>query len=139
MKKRLLLIISILLLLTSTTVFAGDKPLSLKSSIPENGAINVAVESEIVLTFSNNVVNMKVLENNKECFSLLDAAGNEVEMEVYFPDDQIEPENKRIISLRPSGPLTAGTDYTVVISQELKSKNGSKLGDETQIQFRTAE
>lgn len=109
------------------------------SSAPENGAEDVAVDSAIILGFSSNVVNMKISENNRECFLLIDAEGTEIESEVYLPDDQMEPENKRTITLTPTAPLFPGTEYAVVISADLIAKNGNALGSEIIIKFTTAE
>ncbi|MDC7226514.1 MAG: Ig-like domain-containing protein [Spirochaetales bacterium] len=137
--KKTILIIIVFSIIASGSVFAGNKPVSLKSSVPEDGATAVAVDTAIELGFSSNVVNMTVSDNNLGCFSLLNAEGNEVEIDVYLPDDQMEPENKRNITLTPVKPLAPGTEYTLIISGELLAKNGNNLGKDNFVTFTTAE
>jgi hypothetical protein len=137
--KKTYLVLVVLFVFASGFLFAGDKPLSLKESDPEHEDVDVPVDIEITLEFSNNVVNMKVSEHNAECFSLLDPEGEELEIEIVFPDDQLEPEKKRIIYIIPVEPLESSTQYTVVVSEELMAKNGNQLGEEVEITFVTAE
>lgn len=138
MNRKIQLILILLLVTGSVSLFAGNKPLSLKESEPADEAVNIAIDSEITLEFSNNVVNMKVSEHNAECISMTDAAGEPVDVEIVFPDDQMEPEKKRTVHVIPAGPLAKGTTYTVIIAREMKSKNGSFLGEEARISFTTA-
>lgn len=113
-------------------------PLSLASSTPAAGAKNVTVDAQIKLTFSKNVVNMTVKDNNVKCFSLLDAKGQAVAVEVKMADDQIEADKKNDVILVPRQPLNGGQQYTVVVSKDLTAKNGTKLDKETKIAFSTA-
>lgn len=138
MKKRLLIIIIILLLFTAG-LFAGNKPVSLKTSVPANEEMNVAIDTAIVLGFSSNVVNMSVAENNAECFKLQDFFERAVEIDVYLPDDQMEPENKRTITITPVEPLYPNMKYILTISAGLLAKNGNSLGEDQIISFITAE
>lgn len=138
MNPRKIALIVLILYLGTAALFAGDKPLSLESSSPADGTTGVPLDQQILLVFSNNVVNMKVSERNAACFTLLNGRGEEVEMEVYFPDDQLEPENKRNITLIPAGSLEKNTTYTVVISPEVTAKNGAVLGEEVRLSFQTA-
>jgi len=137
--KKINLVVVLLFVIGTGFVFAGDKPLSLKDSDPVNEAVDVPVDVEITLEFSNNVVNLKVSEHNAECLSLIDPDGEEVEVEIVFPDDQLEPDKKRIIYIVPVEPLLNGIEYTVVISEGLQAKNGMQLEEEVAITFTTAE
>ncbi len=114
-----------------------DEPLELISSIPEDGQSGVALDtSEIKLSFSKNVVNMRVKEKNAACFSLY-AGEKEIPFEVEMADDQIYREYRRDIILHPMEELQAATTYTVKISPELEAKAGADLGKETSISFTT--
>ncbi len=139
MLRKISLLLALILFTATGNVFAGDKALSFKSSNPQDGAAGIPVDTAVVLEFSNNVVNMAVAENNSGCFRMLNPEGLEIEIDVYLPDDQIEPENKRTITLTPVRPLTAGTGYIIVISPDLTAKNGSLLGSEQTVSFSTAE
>ena len=70
-----------------------DQPLTLVSSSIPNGSENVSTTPEIVLTFSKNVVNFTVKDNNEKCFSMIDSKGNNVPIDVIMGDDQVDPRN----------------------------------------------
>ncbi len=138
MLKKISVSIIILMLITAASAFAGNKPLLLKSSTPKDGETNVAIDTNILIEFTKNVVNMKVSKNNVGCFKMMDSSGRSIDIEVYLPDDQLEPENKRKITLKPIKPLCPDTKYTIIISSELKAKNGNSLGKELILSFVTA-
>lgn len=115
-----------------------NNPLSMESSSPADGQKNVALPVEIKCSFSKNVVNMTVSDNNKKCFALYSADGKKVPVEVVMADDQVDPENRRNIVLRPLQGLEPGTTYTVKVAPELQSKSGVNLGEEVVITFTTA-
>ncbi|MDD3652600.1 MAG: Ig-like domain-containing protein [Desulfotomaculaceae bacterium] len=140
-------LVLMLSLLTALPALAGDgdgtgggkgDSLRLVSSTPASGQQNVSLPVEIHLTFNKNVVNMTVSDINQKCFSLYTAAGSAVPIEVVLADDQVEPEKKRDISLKPLRSLQPGTEYVVRIAPELKSKSGVTLGSEVSIAFTTA-
>lgn len=111
-------------------------PLELASSTPADGDTGVALDTEIKLTFSKNVVNMQVKDINQGCFSFY-ADNRPVQVEVVMADDQIEPEYKRDIVLVPGEDLELNTNYTIKVAQELQSKSGSNLEKELTISFTT--
>lgn len=114
-----------------------NEPLELLSSSPEDGQSEVALDtSEIKLSFSKNVVNMRVKEKNAKCFSLY-AGEKELPFKVEMADDQLYPEYKRDIVLIPEQELEPGTTYNVVVLPELEAKSGVALGQETSISFTT--
>jgi len=141
MKKTIVLTIILTMLLTLTAYASGDsgdKPLNLDISIPEDGATEISVDTEIQLDFSNNVANEKVREINMENIMLLDGNGNEVEVDYDIADDQLYPDLKRTIKLIPKESLKDGTIYQVVIGPEVQAKNGNAIGEEVTISFTTA-
>lgn len=134
----LCLIVAVPVLAENGSGGGKNNPLSLESSLPSDGQEGVVLDTQIKLSFSKNVVNMSVKDNNLQCFKLL--KGDEtVEFEVQMADDQIEPEGKRDIILIPKDNLQANAEYTVVVSSELQSKSGSTLGREMKIRFKTAD
>lgn len=144
----ILVLSMVLLALMSMPVLAGNgdgtgggqgEPLRLDSSSPYNGQSGVPTDVLITMTFNKNVINMTVSENNRNCFSLCAADGSKVPVEVIMADDQIEPEKKRIVSLRPLQELKPGAAYTVKVSSALQAKSGVTLGSDLAITFITAQ
>jgi hypothetical protein len=115
----------------------SDEPLTLASSSVPDGSTGVAADVVITLTFSKNVVNMSVQDNNMGCFSMLDAAGAPVAVSVLMGDDQVDPSIKRIIQIKPVSDLQPGAAYTLVISGSVTSKSGVSLGQDLTIGFTT--
>ena len=114
-----------------------NEPLALISSTINNGATGVSLKPEIKLTFSKNIVNMKVVENNKNCFSLQTEDGVKVPINLFLADDQIEFEKRNDAIITPVNNLDQGTTYFVVVSGSLTSKSGVTTGKETRISFTT--
>lgn len=115
-----------------------DEPLALASSSPANGQTGVGLQPVIKLTFTKNVINLSIRDANKKCFSLVSSTGSNVAIEVIMADDQIYPEEKRNVSLKPLQSLQANSTYTVKISPQLQAKSGVSLGREVTIKFTTA-
>lgn len=137
----------IVILLTALPALAGSGdgsgggqgvPLRLDSSSPYNGQTGVALPLVINMTFNKNVINMTVNDNNRNCFSLYTADGSKVPVEVIMADDQIEPEKKRDIALKPLQDLKPGAAYTVKVSSALQAKSGVSMENDLTITFITA-
>ena len=114
----------------------GTNPLTLESSTIEDGATDIASDAVIELTFSNNVVNASVADNNMASFALYQD-GEQVAIEVIMADDQVEPQYKEIITIQPVEPLVSGAAYELVIMADLQSKNGITFGEDMTIAFTT--
>ena len=112
-------------------------PLGLASSTPANGQTGVELQPLIKLTFNKNVINLAIRDANKNCFTLATSAGSQVPIEVIMADDQLYPEEKRNISVKPLQALQPGTAYTLKISPELTAKNGTSLGHVVTLNFVT--
>lgn len=137
----------IMLMFLSMPALAGEgdgsgggqgEPLRLDSSSPYNGESGVSTDVLITMTFNKNVVNMTVSDNNLNCFSLYAADGSKVPVEVIMADDQIYPEKKREIVLKPLQALKHNTAYTVKVSSALQSKSGNIMSGDLTITFITA-
>ena len=136
MKKITVLVLSLLMIL-SITSFAGDKQLSLDTSSIEDGAREVSLTPEFNLVFTNNVINSSVRDNNMSAISMIDADGNNVDIEVLMADDQINPEEKRNVSVKVKGQLKEGSEYKLLFSSSFMGKNGSNLAEDLTIGFTT--
>ena len=110
----------------------GASGVSLRGTSIEDGRIEA--DDVITLNFSSNVVNAEVRENNISAISILDEDGGEVAIEVLMADDQIEPEGRRDIHIKPLDPLPDGA-YTLVIDGKLQAKNGSTVGSDIVVPF----
>lgn len=148
-RKRILSILLILILIASlaVSVFAeggngdgsgGGKnvPLGLAESSVPDGSNNVPTDVTITLTFNKNVVNFTVKDNNMTCFSLSDSRGNNIPVTVLMGDDQIDPDIKRIVNIKPSS-LAEGETYALTISGKLTAKSGAVLGNDVILHFST--
>lgn len=129
--------IILVLVLMSVGVFAEGKELTLDTSSVEDGAKDVSVMPEIELTFTNNVVNMKVKDDNMTMIEMKDSSDNSVAIIVEMADDQIQPDLKRIVNVKPESELKAGETYTLIIKKGFKSKTGSEIANDISIGFTT--
>ncbi|HZX20893.1 MAG TPA: Ig-like domain-containing protein, partial [Clostridia bacterium] len=141
----LFLCLILVFMLIIQPIFAGGEsegkkknPLVLVSGNLSDGAKDVPVQTEIILNFSKNIAHMTVLDENAKCFSLVDAEGKPVQVDVVIADSQIEPEKRRDVHIRPLHDLEPGATYTVVVAPSFQSKSEVKLGEELKINFTTA-
>lgn len=110
------------------------KGFRLTDELNEEGQRTVVIE----FTFSKNVVNMVVSDNNSKCFKVIDKEdGNEVPLEVEMADDQIEREKRNNITLIIKDGIEPLKTYQIIVSPELESKSGEKLGEELVLGFMT--
>ena len=115
----------------------SGNPLTLDWSTVPDGSTDVPTDVTITLTFTKNVVNFTVRDNNMGCFTLVDSGGSRVPIAVIMGDDQVDPNVKRIISISPDT-LSPGETYTLIISGGLQAKNGTYLGSDIALTFTTA-
>ncbi len=110
----------------------------LASSTPTDGTKDFPKNGEIKLSFNKNVVNQAVKDNNCTCIALYSADGTKVPAAIIMADDQVNPEERQNVTIKPSQELANGTAYVVKISPQLKAKNGESLGREITVNFATA-
>lgn len=131
---------AILVLMISLNVFTAyadsSVPFQLVESTPANSKVDVELNVEIKLLFNKNVVNFSVKDNNANCIKLYNDAGQAVSADLIFPDDQVDPEKKREIYIKPTE-LKENTKYTIEISKDMLAKNGNTLGETVFISFTT--
>lgn len=112
---------------------AGDNPLDFVSSAPSNGATGVSLNPRIVLTFTLNVVDDSVWDNNRTQIRLF---RNSTSVAVNVTRSTVF-EDRRNIYVRPVNSLRPSTDYRLVILPGLTGNNGNTLGETVTIRFRT--
>ena len=89
----------------------------------------VPVKPLIKVEFDKNIVNDAVWENNKNCFSIKESNGTAVPVNVSRISDQLNFNERNNVFVAPVNNLKEGSTYSLVVSPELKAKNGySTLG-----------
>lgn len=132
-------LIVVLMLVLLVVMAAPSYALDLVKSDPQDGVSGVALDTELYMLFDKNVVNFKIKEKNAQCFTLFDGQNQVVPIDVIFADDQIEPEKRNEIIVKPQGLLQKGKAYRLEVSPELLAKNGTALGKKIIISFSTAQ
>ena len=135
-------IIVILLLAINGSIAAGigsggNNPLTLETSSPQANAVGVELDHKIELQFSNNVINANVRDGNQACFSLADAGGKVIAIDILMANDMVEPNKKEIVFIKPLESLEANTTYVLTISGDLTAKTGDRLGKDINLSFTT--
>lgn len=115
----------------------SGQALAVQTSSVKSGDKDVYKNNTIDLTFSKNVVNLSVMENNSKCFHLCDKDGNVVSIKITFPDDQVKPDYKNHVFVTPEKELTANSEYTLVIDKALTAKNQTTLKEDYKLAFTT--
>jgi len=111
--------------------------LTLVSSSVADGAANVPLDPVIQLNFNKNVVNISVLDNNAQCFHLIDQSGAPVPIKLIFPDDQMQTTYKRNVFILPEANLQKNSQYELVVDSILRAKNGTGIDNAHTITFTT--
>jgi hypothetical protein len=108
-------------ILQLTSISVGTQKFDL---VGENN--HVELDAPIVIRFANALIRTSVAQS----LSLEDQAGNFIELEVNFLD------NDKTISLKPEGNLSPATTYTLKISDDLKGQHASVFSG-MEVQFTT--
>ncbi|MEQ8175441.1 MAG: Ig-like domain-containing protein, partial [Syntrophomonadaceae bacterium] len=111
--------------------------LILKRSNIASGAENIKVDTDIKLTFSNNIAAKTVRDHNLHCFSLESSKKQAVEIEVIMADASDNSERQKEIIIHPRQALQSNTVYVLTISEELQGVNQKQLGIDKVITFTT--
>lgn len=148
MKKsmRMAAILMVLLLTVGGSVLASgtgggtgggqDDPLELVASSVTNGAKDVAVDATIRMEFNKNVTFDTVRAGNVSAFSLKDAGGNNVAINVVLAESTNDAE-KNFANVKFASPLKNGATYTLTVATSLQSKSGDSLPAPIVITFMT--
>jgi hypothetical protein len=103
-----------------------------------SGTSDFPLQGTIKLVFSLNVVDSTVWPSpNQSAFSLADAGGNPVSINVTRIDPAANDAEKDNVFVTPVNPLTAGTQYILTIAPTLTGANGNTLGQAATVSFGT--
>lgn len=118
---------------------------AIEDSIPHNKDKGVSVENLSVKIYFNQDVmpaNEKIEKKNAKQFKLTDADGKNIPIKVYYSDKEegllMVVSNVRSKDARRSNSVIKGDmNYTLTIGKNLQAADGSKLGAEETIKFKT--
>lgn len=102
-----------------------------------SGSENIPVNTDIKLTFSNDVCSQKVRDHNLLCFSLQTSRNQFIEIDVIMAESNDHFEKKQEIIIRPRFQLTCNTVYVLTVSENLMGENQKFLGTDKVISFTT--
>ena len=149
LKTSLTAILSILLMSSFNPILAetpaGDpalneaavgSPLTLTSSVPQDGATDVQPFTEISVSFNQNVVNTAVRETNENAVTLW-SEGKQVDADIVLSDDLIDPEDWGTIRINPKDNLKNNQEYIIKVGTSLTSTTGEHLQTPVEIHFTT--
>lgn len=114
----------------------------IESSTPENGATGVSVENlSVKIYFSKEMLqNSKAAkaENDKQ-FKLTDSKGKEIPIKVYYSHKEKKDGLMMVVSDNIDNNITieGDTEYTLTIGKGLKASDGTALGVDQTITFKT--
>lgn len=112
--------------------------LTLESCNLVSDSEDVPVDTDIRLTFSNDVCSQAVRDHNLGCFALQSSKNQPVEIDIIMAEPHDHPDKKREITIRPRHPLSYNSTYILIISENLTGTNQKLLGNDKIITFTTA-
>lgn len=130
-----------LLVAMSATFASAAGDFEITGSYPENEQKNTTVENVAVkVQFSKDVDSKDNQEANDKCFNLVDDEGEKLPIRVYYnPEDA-----KEVLVLADTTEMNAkeirikdNSEYTLKISADLTANDGTALGTDEEIMFKT--
>ena len=146
----ILSLIIVTLMLCTAACFADGTAtgnFNLVDEYPRDGATGAAMENVGVKLYFDTEFSEDVLKNkNDNAFQLVDPEGNSLPLMVlYVPKEDVKEEGVKgiiLVLLDNTGDnadvkVASNTEYTLKISKDLLADNGSTLGKDTSVTFRT--
>lgn len=143
------LVIAALMLCTAVCFADGETAGSFRlvDEYPRNGATGAAMENVgVKLYFDTEFTEDVLKDKNDKAFQLVDPEGNSLPLMVlYVPKEDVKEEGVKgiiLVLLDNTGEnadvkVASNTEYTLKISKDLQADNGSTLGQDTDVTFRT--
>ncbi|WP_324825519.1 Ig-like domain-containing protein [Sinanaerobacter sp. ZZT-01] len=128
-----ILSLALLLVMLACPFFSYASGLELVNISPEDGKTGLQpMGVAIKMTFNENMTDKAIQEENKDCFTVTDSSGNKMELIPVY-DAKKYPNDVWLI-LKDN--LISNTEYKLVISEELISSDGNRLGEEYVSKFK---
>jgi len=115
---------------------------TIESSTPEDGATGVSVENlSVKIYFSKEMMpqSNKIKKSNAKQFTLTAADGTDIPVNVYYSETEQEDGLLMVVSDTINSDITISgdTEYTLTIGSDLQATDGTTLGTEETITFKT--
>ena len=114
--------------ITGTTSTTGESIID-STTVPLRPTIKVLVDK--------NIVTDTVWPNNQTCFTLQDASGATVPINVSMISDTVNFNERNNAFISPLNDLAAGQSYRLIVSGNLTAKTGVKMGYDKVVNFTT--
>lgn len=111
--------------------------LALEGSNITSGSENIPINTEIKLTFSNNVITQAVRNHNMQCFTMKSSKNQTVDIDIIMAEPNDYSDRKKEIIIHPKHGLQCNTVYILTISESLQGGNQKLLGTDKVITFTT--
>lgn len=115
---------------------------TIESSTPEDGATGVSVENlSVKIYFSKEMLpeSKSIRQANAKQFKLTNAKGKEIPIRVYYSHKERKDGLMMVVSdiVDTDIQIQGNTEYTLTIGEDLQATDGTTLGHEETIEFRT--
>ena len=147
---RILSLVIVTIMLCTAVCFADSAAagsFNLVEAYPKDGATGTAMENVGVKLYFDTEFSEEVLKNkNDKAFQLVDPEGKSLPLMVlYVPKEDVKEEGVKgiiLVLLDNTGDhsdvkVESNTEYTLKISKDLVADNGSTLGTDQSVTFRT--
>ncbi|WP_028971887.1 hypothetical protein, partial [Sporomusa ovata] len=114
--------------ITGTTSTTGESIID-STTVPLRPTIKVLVDK--------NIVTDTVWPNNQTCFTLQDASGTNVPINVTMIPDTVNFSERNNAFISPLNDLVAGKSYRLIVSGNLTAKTGVKMKYDKVVNFTT--
>jgi hypothetical protein len=111
--------------------------MELELSSIQDGETDVPLNPRLTFRFSNNVIAADIRGPNAAQFTLSDAGGANIPINVIMADEQLERELRNYIHVEPVASLSPGTTFTLTIGAALEANNGNTLAGDITFTFTT--
>ena len=126
----------------TTVPETSEAGFEITSSTPKDGATGVSVENlSVKIYFSKEMLpeSKKIRESNDKQFKLTDKDGKEIPIKVYYSHKEKEDGLLMVVSDIIGSDITieGNSTYTLTIGKDLQAADGTALGTEQVISFKT--
>jgi transcriptional regulator with XRE-family HTH domain len=111
--------------------------LALEKSNLAPGREAVPFDTDIRLTFSNDVCASEIRDHNLSCITLQTSRNQPVDIDIVMAESNAHPEKKKEIMIHPQNGLARETVYILTITGDLMGKNRKCLGTDKVLTFTT--
>ena len=109
-------------------VYDDTTPPAVDSVLPADSATDVAVDTEVTWTFSEDIQQRDITAGN---FNIVDDTGTEVDGELAYNPNTFE------VTFTPDANLANNTTYLAFVSGEVRDMAGNSMGDNYRTSFTT--